>query len=137
MSKTNFSRFRRLVYAVIAGALLILLSCSRYKPNEPVKPVQYVELSDTTEVLADTTLALLSSVEDSVLAFSRSNTQLATVSDSDIIICGISDQTPYGFLGRVRVSQQDTTASSSLEPPLKKLSRTVGLISRENCRRRM
>jgi len=105
MSKTGFVRLRWLVYAVIAGALLTLLSCSEDKPNEPDEPEQYVELSDTTEALADTTLALLTSVEDSVLAFSRSNPQLDSASEGDIIICGISDKTPYGFLGRVtRVS---------------------------------
>ncbi len=66
-------------------------------------PEDAVVIPDTTQVLADTELANLTSISDdlAVFTFAESSEQLASLKQNDVIVGDVSDQAPDGFLRRV------------------------------------
>jgi hypothetical protein len=72
-------------------------------------PEGVVVIPDTTKVLTDTTIQNLTSISEdrAVLTFSGTTDQLASLEQNDVIVGGISDLAPEGFLRKVQSVSSD------------------------------
>lgn len=87
---------RTLVHVLLISVIILsvcLVSCSSESPKIP----------ETTQVLDEVTLNALSgaSVNSSTLSFESTTEQLSSLSVGDVIVCGVSNVTPYGLLRKV------------------------------------
>jgi hypothetical protein len=73
-------------------------------PPPTLLPEGAVVIPDTTKVLTGTTTQNLASIspDRSVLTFSESTAQLEALKQDDVIVAGVSDQAPDGFLRKVQ-----------------------------------
>lgn len=110
-------------FAVLALLFLALIITKCTKKSTPPEPPEF-EVSENLRVVADTTLKKVSSYEEGTLVFSEPSQQAASLSKGDIIVGGISDVTPNGFLLKVTYisSNKDTikTSQASFEDMMKK-----------------
>lgn len=114
-------------YVRIGILLLILLSigCNGDGDNPIDPPPPDTEFAPNTTLLGDSTLALISQVNDSVIVFSSANNELTSLESGDILIAKISAATPNGFIGKITSisSNSDTIkiSETSLEDAFKTL----------------
>lgn len=73
------------------------------EPTPTAQPVGDVIIPDTTKVLTGTTVLSLDSVSEdrSVLTFAGTTEQLGSLEQGDVIVAGISEKAPDGFLRKV------------------------------------
>ncbi|MBU4174602.1 MAG: hypothetical protein KKB90_05560 [Actinobacteria bacterium] len=71
--------------------------------NSPGRQRGETVIPDTTKVLNSSTLAELESVSSGggTLTFKKSTGQLDSLLKGDVIVCGVTDNTPYGLLRKV------------------------------------
>lgn len=80
---------------IALAAALATLGCASSQPEEVIIP-------PTTEVIDDATAAFIISVsEDKTVVFGGASERLASLDPGDVMIIGVSDATPNGFIGRI------------------------------------
>ena len=103
-------RVWRIVAAVVVVCLVLQPGCGG--------PDGSPSIPETTVVLDETTLDHLSYVSEdfSTLIFEHSTEQLSSLAAGDVIVCGVSEATPYGLLRRVTsvdVGDEQTTVETA------------------------
>ncbi|HUX49018.1 MAG TPA: GLUG motif-containing protein [Dehalococcoidia bacterium] len=88
---------RTLVHAVLVSVTILSVCLASCGGNGSTI------IPETTKVLDETTLSSLSaaSVNSSTLSFGNITEQLGSLSVGDVIVCGVSEVTPYGLLRKV------------------------------------
>jgi len=91
----------------IAMFIIILAPlCCNENPSSPSKGKFFFQPSSQTTFLSEENLNQMTLINDSTLIFSESNSELESLKIRDIIICGITDNTPSGLLGRINYISQ-------------------------------
>ena len=100
----------------------ILVGCERCRDTTlpPIPPaLPEPELAENTYVVGESEINEIISLEENVITFSDSTSLL----EEDIVVSGITDATPAGFLGRVSYTSEDKktiyTESVTIEEEVK------------------
>ncbi len=91
-----------LILSIIA---LVFSGCGGGNPVTPPvpEPLETI-IPDTTKVIEEETIQEIASVteDQSIIIFEKSTPQLEELSPGDIIVMGVTEQTPYGLLRKVK-----------------------------------
>ena len=117
MTKKSHLYFILFLFSLSA---LNLAGCKKEEPDPDPQP-QEVILSDETRILDANTLALISQVDTSeyTITFTGSTPQTEALKSGDIVVSGVHDRAPFGFMRRlVSVSKNANTTTLTTQPAL-------------------
>lgn len=100
----NRSKHLKLLLLIFLTASIVLSGCKKEEETQPTPdPNNEVVLSDATRILDALTLATLTHVDTSnyTLTFNGSTAQLQALTIGNIVVSGIHEKAPYGFMRKV------------------------------------
>jgi hypothetical protein len=108
VKENNKSSYIYVLYKGFKDGEETFISVNAYENNGRciVNGLSIVKLNPRTKILSDDTLAKLISYSDEKITFSETTPELESLSPGDMIVIGITEQTPYGALRKI-VSIQD------------------------------
>ena len=102
-----------ILFMMVLFIILPFSNCSKKKSTKPKKDETYV-VKEETVVADDTMNENLATVNDDELVFSSSSKQLDKIEEGSVLIDGISDAAPFGYLRKV-ISKREVNGQIIIE----------------------
>jgi uncharacterized protein (TIGR02145 family) len=90
-----------LVYALMSILIISISSCKKDEEPKPNDDITLVKLAPNTHWIQGSTALLLLSASEDELVFSAEDAELSTVAIGDVLVSGIEENAPSGYMVRI------------------------------------